>query len=577
MDVRKLLKLLLVFWLTISTGYGQNSIGFNLVVKHDQALPNAMHYKEIYLQQIKALDSLNRFTKGDKQVFTADIISSMRYLHDGKLDSALSLCYQQYYSDRLLDVNDSIILHRQIAAIYASLGDNIVSKKHLLRSFFLIDKCGYELQTISTDLARSYFLSGDADSAEYYLRYPLKRTIDPFGVYMNLATYYDEVATIRNMDSVEYYCRAALALQSTCSECNNDLTYIHLGLGNVKKEQGDLDSAVYYYRRILNEFTGYNDWYPCIQANIRLVEVFKEQEKIDSCEFYMNDLFVGLGFDHQARADLNYFKYEFYSEIGKPQVAMDYLHQSIEYRDSLILEKDEAIDELSTLNISQFKVIEDNLKIKETNLRLAKSRNFAFILALLFLLIIGWGIIVYYRQKIRRKKEMINSVRKRSKAKIETLEENKKQLKSDLKSVTIDLNKLASNLTLKQSFFTEHRDKLKAIIHSNSENIIPELKRYMVELKALESIDNNINVLQADIDRINNRLETSLKAHFPDLTENDIQVCALHLLKLSTKEIAAIRGVTPKSIQVARYRIKKKMKLSPEQDIVPFIELNFLT
>ena len=91
------------------------------------------------------------------------------------------------------------------------------------------------------------------------------------------------------------------------------------------------------------------------------------------------------------------------------------------------------------------------------------------------------------------------------------------------------------------------------------------------------AIDNNINVLQADIDRINNRLETSLKAHFPDLTENDIQVYALHLLKLSTKEIAAIRGVTPKSIQVARYRIKKKMKLSPEQDIVPFIELNFLT
>lgn len=58
---------------------------------------------------------------------------------------------------------------------------------------------------------------------------------------------------------------------------------------------------------------------------------------------------------------------------------------------------------------------------------------------------------------------------------------------------------------------------------------------------------------------------------YPNLTKNELQHIAYMKMNFSTKEIARIYNVQPESIQKARTRIKKKMKLGKDVDLYTFI------
>jgi len=58
---------------------------------------------------------------------------------------------------------------------------------------------------------------------------------------------------------------------------------------------------------------------------------------------------------------------------------------------------------------------------------------------------------------------------------------------------------------------------------------------------------------------------------FPDLTPGELKLCAFLRLNLSSKEIAALTFQNPKSIDMARYRLRKKMNLTQEENLTEFL------
>jgi tetratricopeptide (TPR) repeat protein len=63
----------------------------------------------------------------------------------------------------------------------------------------------------------------------------------------------------------------------------------------------------------------------------------------------------------------------------------------------------------------------------------------------------------------------------------------------------------------------------------------------------------------------------SLLAINPNLTTNDLKICAYHRMNLDTKEIAAFTGLSPRTIQTNRYRLKKKLDIPEDTDFQVFI------
>ncbi len=62
-----------------------------------------------------------------------------------------------------------------------------------------------------------------------------------------------------------------------------------------------------------------------------------------------------------------------------------------------------------------------------------------------------------------------------------------------------------------------------------------------------------------------------IKRKHPKLTHNDLKFCAYLRLNLSSKEIAPLLNISVKSIEVRRYRLRKKMELSQNINLTDYI------
>ena len=58
---------------------------------------------------------------------------------------------------------------------------------------------------------------------------------------------------------------------------------------------------------------------------------------------------------------------------------------------------------------------------------------------------------------------------------------------------------------------------------------------------------------------------------FPQLTANDQKLCAYLRMNLSTKEIAPLMNISIRGVEVARYRLRKKLDLESTVNLNKFM------
>ncbi len=106
------------------------------------------------------------------------------------------------------------------------------------------------------------------------------------------------------------------------------------------------------------------------------------------------------------------------------------------------------------------------------------------------------------------------------------------------------------------------------------EHVDEECKGIIAGIVKQNSITAAEGVWQDFESRFENVYESfynSLNEKFPDLTPGEKKLCALLRLNISSKDIAAITLQNPQSVDMARYRLRKKLNLSPEDNLVDFL------
>ena len=56
-----------------------------------------------------------------------------------------------------------------------------------------------------------------------------------------------------------------------------------------------------------------------------------------------------------------------------------------------------------------------------------------------------------------------------------------------------------------------------------------------------------------------------------NLTPNDLRLCAYLRLNLSSKELSRLLSISLKSVEIKRHRLRKKMELPHETNLVDYI------
>jgi DNA-binding CsgD family transcriptional regulator len=123
----------------------------------------------------------------------------------------------------------------------------------------------------------------------------------------------------------------------------------------------------------------------------------------------------------------------------------------------------------------------------------------------------------------------------------------------------------------KNEFITSIADQLIAIRKELPEqcgNVLDRMEKIM-----RSDLDSNIwREFELRFREVHQKFYHELNRKYPDLTPAEKKLATLLRLNLSTKDIAAITYLSPDSIKVARSRLRKKLGLAPEEDIVGFLE-----
>ena len=65
---------------------------------------------------------------------------------------------------------------------------------------------------------------------------------------------------------------------------------------------------------------------------------------------------------------------------------------------------------------------------------------------------------------------------------------------------------------------------------------------------------------------------TVMKERFPSLSKTELRLCAYIRVGMTAKEIAQVLSVKPDTVNTSRYRIRKKMQLSPDESLESTLE-----
>lgn len=114
------------------------------------------------------------------------------------------------------------------------------------------------------------------------------------------------------------------------------------------------------------------------------------------------------------------------------------------------------------------------------------------------------------------------------------------------------LNDIKVELAKNKSIKGEARDVIK-LINSNLNNTR--------DWKLFEEAFNNVD----------KDFMKRVKLMHPSITPNDLRLCAYLRLNLSSKEIAPLLNISHKSVEVKRYRLRKKMGLEHDQSLSNYI------
>ena len=188
---------------------------------------------------------------------------------------------------------------------------------------------------------------------------------------------------------------------------------------------------------------------------------------------------------------------------------------------------------------------------------------------LLFTLIIGTRLSNEVFAKNRLKIQLIESKLNEEKLKLEEFETEKLQEK--LHSKSKDLTDFGIEITRKKEFTENIYDKL-TILKKEIKTKSTELNELISFIKSHIQIDRELDHFQKNIDSINNEFVSRLRNDCPSLTNNELQLASLLRLKFNTKEIAVIKNISPDSVKVLRYRIRKKLNLSTHQGLSQFMQ-----
>ena len=137
----------------------------------------------------------------------------------------------------------------------------------------------------------------------------------------------------------------------------------------------------------------------------------------------------------------------------------------------------------------------------------------------------------------------------------------KLRIKSQLENKDRELISFLLQLSQKNEFIALVTSQLKKIAAGNSKNLHQKLNDLLQLIENLPAAPINWEMVEVQLEKLHPGFLNRLQVKHANLSPNDKKLCAYLRLGLSSKEISGLLNIAPKSVEVARGRLRKKLKL----------------
>ncbi|MDD3151511.1 MAG: tetratricopeptide repeat protein [Bacteroidales bacterium] len=308
------------------------------------------------------------------------------------------------------------------------------------------------------------------------------------------------------------------------------------------------------YKEALDLIKSENNFYLLASVFLSMANVYYQTEKYDSALTYVN-----LGIENAqkcSRLSMEtsglFMKAQILDKLHRLQESISYLYAYKMMIDSLYGVQN--IEKLSQLMLqTEVKAMEKEYMQQQdiANLKQSRERLLYYSVIVVLIAVVLVVVLLLNRKRILLRNKQIKE----------------KMLSAELEARNRELAFNVIELMKKNEVFTEIITKLVMIkenaVKDDTKNslskVIKEIEK-TTEGKFWEEFE--IRFKQVHSDFYNN-----LMKKFPNLTTNEIRLCAFLKLNMTTKDISSITGQSTLSIEQARYRLRRKLGIQNEMAV----------
>jgi tetratricopeptide (TPR) repeat protein/DNA-binding CsgD family transcriptional regulator len=456
-------------------------------------------------------------------------------------DSALYFAKKAY---ALSKKNGDYELGRLAMAVgysYNFAGDYEKSISYFTEAYEIAKELNYEgiYAVILNNIGMNLFYIKDFTRAEHYFNDALKVAINYDGKYMSYFYLAQIKAAQADHDEALHYYGLALELSKT-EQIAQDEAAVYSGLGDLYYTKEDYKTGIAYYENALSLFDSTLTYYQ-ITSYSGIAEGYLqtgEYEKALLNCLLTDSLADAAGYTFELAENKKLLS-EVYEKLGFKDLALAHYKKYTSLNDSLMtVENNKQIGYLHVEFETKQKELQLEIMEQDVKLKNRMLLSYISISCLIFLALAFW---------------------------LKNSQSSNRKLELERQKVIRQLTEKTTKMVQTMGFL----EKMKSNIHELNTAQASNKNEFNTLIREIDSFENqNVwNEFEHYFTEVHPAFFTLLKQRYPDLTINELRLCAMLKLAMSTKEIAIISGKTPKSIDVMRTRIRNKMGLDRQDSI----------
>ncbi|MBU2652385.1 MAG: tetratricopeptide repeat protein [Bacteroidetes bacterium] len=495
----------------------------------------------------------------------------------------------------------------KLAEKYYGLAENAISKSDdkesmVLLSFFMGESCRIQGDYINAlnhyknvlELSKmapnnilssaSYMAMGnilvarkDPVKALGYFREALRRKKeigDNFGIACAMLQFGEAYEVLGQHDSSLFYYKKSLEIREQLG-ISRVIASSKYALAGLLISMGRYEEAIVYLLDARDRFASLDEKTGVCITSYRLAKAMNYLGNKEGIKLAEEAREMAAGINNPALVSKGFLILsEIFYHNGRYDEAYDFLASHKKMDDSLFTaEKERTLVEFEQKFQSEQKDnkiarLKDESKIQKQNILLLSISSFT-LLAILFFV----AILFRLKSQAMKKNALLMEQQSLIMTQESRIRENENRLlQEQLESKNRELASKALEMIRFNDTITSIIDQLEKLNSKPGADI--EMSEYIKRI-IHELENNNKQNIWNEFDKIFKNIHSGFYQRLlelcPDLTPTEIKTAALLKLNLTTKEIAAVTFKSEGGVKTTRYRLRKKLNLSSEDNLIPFL------